>query len=408
MKHLIGGISSGGRALPEIDGQAFNVARSNGPWLWDSKGVRYVDTAMGFGATMLGHAQVEVMEAASAAMLNGPMPSFAHADEEAAAAALATFTGDLSQVIFLNTGSEAVHLACRTARVATGRQRIVKFAAGYDGWYDSVAFGNAGQASALMSGTTRAERDGMLLLRYNDFEDAEQLFRDYSDIAALVVEPVLANAGCIEPAPGYLKHLSDLAHRNGALVILDEVLMGLRLCPGLTGTLLGAEPDLATVGKAIGSGIPVAALVGKPEYMRLFEQGKIVRAGTYSGAPPACAAVLATLKQLATANYAALLTRGDQLRAQVVAAFASKGMAVSSTGYGSVFTLWPSATPPRTYADAAHVADSAWTLSLHKALRRERVMSMPFAFGRTYLTFAHQEKALQAVLEGYKAAIASL
>lgn len=408
MKHLIGGISSGGRALPEIDGQAFGVGRSEGPWLWDEQGVRYVDTAMGFGATMLGHAQAQVVAASSAALRNGPMPSFAHADEESAAAALARFTGELSQVIFVNTGSEAVHLACRTARVATGRTRIAKFAAGYDGWYDAVAFGNAGQPAALMAGNERPEQDGMLLLRYNDFADAERLFRDCGDIAAVVVEPVLANAGCIVPAPGYLKHLSDLAHANGALVILDEVLMGLRLHPGLSGTLLGAEADLATVGKAIGSGVPVAALVGKPEYMGLFEQGKIVRAGTYSGAPPACAAVLATLKQLASADYPALLTRGDQLRADLVAAFAQKGIAVSTTGYGSVFTLWRSATPPLTYAEAVQVADSDWTLALHKALRRQGVTTMPFAFGRVYLTFAHDEEALQMLLDGYKAAIALL
>lgn len=408
MKHLIGGISSGGRALPQIDGRAFSVSRSQGPWLWDEQGVRYVDTAMGFGATLLGHAEPAVIAASSAALGNGPMPSFAHADEEGAAAALARFTGDLSQVIFVNTGSEAVHLACRTARVATGRARIVKFAAGYDGWYDAVAFGNAGQPAALMADTQRPEQDGMLLLRYNDFADAEQLFRDYSDIAAVVVEPVLANAGCIEPAPGYLKHLSDLAHAHGALVILDEVLMGLRLHAGLSGTLLGAEADLATVGKAIGSGVPVAALVGKPEYMALFEQGKIVRAGTYSGAPPACAAVLATLKQLACADYSALLARGDVLRADLVAAFAQKGIAVSTSGYGSVFTLWPCAVAPRNYAEAAQVANSDWTLALHKALRRQGVMTMPFAFGRVYLTFAHDEAALQTLLDGYKAAIASL
>lgn len=408
MKHLIGGISSGGRALPEIDGQAFKVARSQGPWLWDAKGVRYVDTAMGFGATLLGHAQPDVVAATSAALLDGPMPSFAHAGEERAAAALAAFTGELSQVIFLNTGSEAVHLACRTARVATGRQRIVKFAAGYDGWYDSVAFGNAGQDSALMPGSQRPERDGVLLLRYNDFADAEQLFKDYPDIAAVLVEPVLANAGCIGPLPGYLKHLSDLAHAHGALVILDEVLMGLRLHPGLSGTLLGADPDLACVGKAIGSGVPVAALVGKPQYMSLFEQGRIVRAGTYSGAPPACAAVLATLERLAVADYPALVARGEALRAELVAAFTAKGMAVSTSGYGSVFTLWPSAEAPQNYAEAAASADSDWTLTLHKALRRQGVMTMPFAFGRVYLTFAHNDEAMRALLDGYKAAIASL
>jgi glutamate-1-semialdehyde 2,1-aminomutase len=408
MTHLIGGISSAGRAVPPLDGQAFSASRSQGPYLWDGQGRRLVDTAMGFGATMLGHAEPAVMAAASQALLNGPMPSFAHDLEERAAAALAGCTGPLSKVVFVNTGSEAVHLACRVARAATGRSAIVKFAAGYDGWYDPVAFGNAGSEAARMLDRQRPQRDGMWLLRYNDFADAEQLFRDCGDIAAVVVEPVLANAGCIVPAPGYLKHLSDLAHANGALVILDEVLMGLRLHPGLSGTLLGAEADLATVGKAIGSGVPVAALVGKPEYMGLFEQGKIVRAGTYSGAPPACAAVLATLKQLASADYPALLARGDKLRADLVAAFAQKGIAVSTTGYGSVFTLWRSATPPLTYAEAVQVADSDWTLALHKALRRQGVTTMPFAFGRVYLTFAHDEKALQMLLDGYKAAIALL
>lgn len=180
------------------------------------------------------------------------MPSFAHAREEAAAAALAARCGDLSQVIFLNTGSEAVHLACRTARIATGRGRIVKFAAAYDGWYDPVAFGNTQSPAARMTGA-RPERDGMLLLRYNDFADVERLFAEYDDIAAILMEPVLANAGCLEPAPGYLQYVTDRAHRNGALVILDEVLMGFRLHAGLTGHYLGVDADLAAVGKAIGT-----------------------------------------------------------------------------------------------------------------------------------------------------------
>jgi glutamate-1-semialdehyde 2,1-aminomutase len=408
MTHLIGGISSAGRAVPPLDGQAFSASRSQGPYLWDGQGRRLVDTAMGFGATMLGHAEPAVMAAASQALLNGPMPSFAHDLEERAAAALAGCTGPLSKVVFVNTGSEAVHLACRVARAATGRSAIVKFAAGYDGWYDPVAFGNAGSEAARMLDRQRPQRDGMWLLRYNDFADAERLFREQPNIAAIVMEPVLANAGCIEPAPGYLKHLSDLAHQHGALVILDEVLMGFRLHAGLSGTLFGAEPDLATVGKAIGSGVPVAALVGRPRYMSLMETGQVVRAGTYSGAPPACAAVLATLGQLAEADYPALLARGDQLRDDIVQAFNQHGLVASSSGYGSVFTLWPSLVAPLTYAEAAAMADPAWTLALHEALRREGIMSMPFAFGRVYLTFAHDPAVLGDLLDGYRRAIARL
>jgi glutamate-1-semialdehyde 2,1-aminomutase len=409
MNHLIGGISSGGRALPEIDGQPFIVQRSQGAWLWGNDGKQYVDTAMGFGATMLGHAAPRVLAPVIQALQRGPMPSFAHDLETEAAYSLVSHTGPLSQVIFLNTGSEAVHLACRTARTATGRSRIVRFAASYDGWFDEVAFGNAGSSEAQMpASATRPERDGMLLLRYNDFTDVDRLFHEYPDIAAVIIEPVLANAGCIEPMTGYLKHLSDKAHEQGALVILDEVLMGFRLHAGLTGHLLGVDADLATVGKAIGSGVPVAALLGKPEIMQLFEDKRIVRAGTYSGNPPACAAVVATLEQLRQHDYLPLLRSGNQLRSDIIRAFADEGLPLSSSGYGSVFTLWPSDKAPADYAQAAAIANARWSLDLHVALREQHVMTMPFAFGRIYLTFAHDEAAMQALLKGYKAAAGKL
>ncbi|MFF7710138.1 aminotransferase class III-fold pyridoxal phosphate-dependent enzyme [Pseudomonas sp. NPDC007930] len=407
MKHLIGGISSAGRALPEINGQAFSVARSHGPWLWGNDGERYLDTAMGFGATMLGHAHPAVVDAICRAASNGLMPSFAHGLEEQAAASLASFTGPLSQVVFVNTGSEAVHLACRVARAATGRQQVAKFAAGYDGWFDAVAFGNAGSAAAAMAGP-RPQQNGMWLLRYNDFDDAERLFQDCPELAAVVVEPVLANAGCVAPAPGYLKHLCEVAHRHGALVILDEVLMGFRLQAGLSGHLLGADADIATVGKAIGSGMPVAAVVGKPEVMAVLTDGRANRAGTYNGAPPACAAVIATLEQLRHQDYPALLAAGDATRARIAQAFAEHGQSVCSSGYGSVFTFWQGSVVPQTYQQAAACADQGWTERLHAALRGQQVLSMPFAFGRAYLTFAHGAAELERLVEGYRAAALSL
>ncbi|MEH3021621.1 MAG: aminotransferase class III-fold pyridoxal phosphate-dependent enzyme [Pseudomonas oryzihabitans] len=393
MTFLVGGISSAGRALPDVQGHAFQVTRSAGAYLWDDRGQRYLDTAMGFGATLLGHAPPPVLEAVAQAQAEGPMPSFAHAREEAAAAALAARCGELSRVIFLNTGSEAVHLACRTARIATGRGRIVKFAAAYDGWYDPVAFGNVQSVTARMTGA-RPERDGMLLLRYNDFADVERLFAEYDDIAAILMEPVLANAGCLEPAPGYLQHVTDRAHRHGALVILDEVLMGFRLHAGLTGHHLGVDADLAAVGKAIGSGIPVAALLGKPALMDLFERGQVVRAGTYSGNPPACAAVIATLGLLVRQDYPALLARGDALRTRLASIFAAQGLPFSSSGYGNVFTPWDRDQAPTDYAQAEAAADPEWTRALHLALRARGVLMMPVAYGRLYLTFAHTDAVL--------------
>ena len=401
MGHLVGGISSAGRSLPDLDGEPFQAARSHGAHVWDRHGRRYVDTALGFGGTLLGHADPVVMQAVAAALANGPLPAFAHPLEEAAAAALARTTGNLSRIVFVNTGSEAVHLACRIARRATGRTLIAKLAAGYDGWYDDLAFGNAGSVEAAMTANRRPQALRTVLLRYNDPDDADRLFAERDDVAAVVVEPVLANAGCILPAPGYLEHLQTVARRHGALVILDEVLMGYRLRPGLTGHALGLDPDLATVGKAIGSGIAVAAVAGKEGPMALVEDGRVTRAGTYAGNPLACAAVIATMARLAEVDHGALLRRGDRLRRAISEAFADAGVALSTAGYGTVFSLWFAAAPPTNYAEAVGRARADLSLRLHLALRRHGALVMPAAFGRLYLSAAHDEAAMDELADAF-------
>jgi len=408
MTHLVGAVSSAARLLPPLDGQVLTVARSAGPWIWDSEGRRYADTALGFGGTVLGHAPAPVVEAVTQALRDGPLPAFAHAREEAAAAAIAAHAGPLDQVLFVSTGSEAVHLACRAARVATGRTRIAKMAGGFDGWLDDVAFGGAGAAESSFPGNARPETDRVSLLRFNDAEDAERLFAERDDIAAVLVEPVLANAGCVMPAPGYLLQLQAIARRHGALLIADEVLMGFRLHAGLTAHAMGLDPDLATLGKAIGSGIAVAAVAGRPEIMRAFADGSAVRAGTYSGNPLACAAVTATMDMLDAADYPALLARGEALRAAIVEAFAARGQAVSTSGHGDVFTLWPAAEPPRDYADARRLLRPDWSAALHAELRRRGVLVMPSGYGRLFLSFAHDQAVLDGMAEAFRDAARAL
>ena len=344
MPHLAGGISTSGRAMPPLDGVPLTIARSRGAHLWDDRGRRYVDYLMGMGADFLGHAPPSILRAVAAAMEDGLMPGLAHPLEEQAAAALAAHTGALDRIVFLNSGSEAVHLACRTARTVTGRDRIAKFAAGFDGWFDDVAFGTIGSDAAAMRGNARPATARTTLLRYNDFADVERLFAEHDDIAAILVEPVLANAGCLVEAPGYLAHLQATARRHGALVIADEVLMGFRLHAGLTATLMGLEPDIATLGKAIGSGMPVAALAIRADVMARLPGGQIARAGTYSGNPPACAAVVATMAALDTLDYPALLARGEMLRAGITDAVRAAGQLRPRPGAGR----------PATQPGAAH------------------------------------------------------
>lgn len=408
MAHLVGAVSSAARVLPPLDGRRLTVSRSSGPWLWDESGRRYVDTALGFGGTVLGHAPGPVVEAVSRALRDGPLPAFVHDREEAAAAAIAAHAGPLDQVLFVSTGSEAVHLACRAARIATGRTRIAKMAGGFDGWLDDVAYGGAGAAESAFPGNARPETDRVSLLRFNDADDAERLFAERDDIAAVLVEPVLANAGCLMPSPGYLEAVQAIARRHGALLIADEVLMGFRLHAGLTAHVMGLDPDLVTLGKAIGSGIPVAAVAGRPEIMGAFADGRGVRAGTYSGNPLSCAAVIATMELLDAADYPALLARGDMLRAAIVDAFARAGIAVSTSGYGDVFSLWPAPEAPRDYAEARRMLRPDWSAALHAELRRRGVLVMPSGYGRLFLSFAHDQAVLEEIADAFREAAPSL
>jgi glutamate-1-semialdehyde 2,1-aminomutase len=391
---LIGGISSAARALPTADDGTLRIARSAGPYLWDTEGRRYVDTALGYGGTVLGHAPAPVIAAVEEALRQGPLPAFAHPREEAAAAALASHTGPLSDVAFTNSGSEAVQLACAIARAVTGRQRIAKIAAGYDGWYDQINFGTAGTKDAELSANSRPEKGSVVLLRYNDPADTEQLFRDYADIACVVVEPVLANAGCIMPAPGYLLHLQETARRHGAVLIADEVLTGFRMSPGLTAHSMGLDPDLAAVGKAIGSGIAVAGVVGRPEVMAVCADGRAPRAGTYSGNPLAAAAVLATMSLLESADYPGLLDQGAAFRSALETTLHRAGVPASTTGLGTCFTLWFTEDAPTTYAEAVREVRGDINLVLHHAMRRHGVLTVPTLYGRYYLSFAHDGETM--------------
>ncbi|MGH0347937.1 aminotransferase class III-fold pyridoxal phosphate-dependent enzyme [Sinorhizobium meliloti] len=408
MQHLVRGISSAGRVVPDMDGQPFLVDKALGAYVWDQNGRKYIDTALGFGATFLGHTDPEVTEAVRLAIERGSMPAYAHLLEEEAAASLAAHTQDLSKIIFLNSGSEAVHLACRTARAVTGRGKIVKMAAGYDGWFDEVAFGNAGSPEALMASNVRPRNGNTLLLRFNDFVDAELLFSECDDVAAVVLEPMMANAGCVLAKPGYLEHVVRLARCRGALVIMDEVLMGFRLHPGLASHYLGVSPDLATVGKAIGNGYAVAALVGRPDLMSAFEDGRVARAGTYNGNPVACAAVNASMKIVDNIDYEQLRQSGDALREQIRISFAENGVEVVTSGYGTVFTLWRSRLAPGDYHEAAQLADPSFAAEMHIALRREGAMSMFSPYGRHYICARSSKAIMQQLTECFATAAKQL
>jgi glutamate-1-semialdehyde 2,1-aminomutase len=398
---LPGGISSSIRRLPDLDGRPFRIARSFGAHLIDDQGRDFVDHALAMGATLLGHAHPAIVEACTAALRNGPMPGFSHDAEAEAAEALASLSPRLDRATFVTTGSEAVHLACRIARRSTGRPVIAKVAGGFDGWYDDLALGWSGSAEADLAGK-RPLVAGMTLLRFNDLADLDALFAERDDVAAILIEPMLANAGSLQAAPGYFEALSRTARRHGAMVIADEVLMGLRLGPRPSCFDLGLDADLVTLGKAIGSGVPVAAVLGTADAFRAVEDGRAVRAGTYHGNPLAAAAVLATLRELRSADYTSLLAQGEALRREIVAAFAQAGIPASTSGIGSVFSLWFAPSPPADYAAARAAVMPDRSLALHLALRREGVVTIPGGWGRIFLSFAHGDAELARTVDAFR------
>lgn len=408
MPNLVGDVSSAARILPDLKGEKLFIRNGKGAYLWDDQGRQYIDTAFGFGAVLLGHSNDAVNAAVVQALSDSAAPSWAHVREHGAATALARHTGELSKVIFTNSGSEAVHLACRAARAYTGRGRIAKMAAGFDGWFDDISYGNVTSKEASFNDGKRPSTERTTLLRFNDFDDVERLFAEDSNIAAVILEPMLANAGCIMALPGYLKHVQDVAHRHGALVISDEVLMGFRLYPGLAALQEGLDPDIASVGKAIGNGVPVSAVVAKPHIFAGFEEGRVIRGGTFSGNPMACAAVTTTLAQLDNVDYPQLIARGDALRGAIESIFKSHGITVSTSGYGNVFGIWLGAVVPSTYEQAAQIANPSFTKALHLALREAGVLIMPSPYGRLYISFDHSDHVIEEIKTAFEHAAVEL
>lgn len=399
------GISSQPRNLPDVDGEAFIVSRSKGARLFNTAGRSFVDYGMAMGANLVGHAHPVVNEACIRALENGSMPGFRNDREEAAGEALARVGGErVTKVTFVTTGTEAVHLACRIARGATGRRLIAKAVGGYDGWFDPVRFGLVGSPEAERT-NARPVRDEMTLFRINEMQDIEQLFAEYgSQLAAILVEPMLGNTGCLVPERAYFERLTALAKAHGTMIISDEVMVGLRLGPRLVGEQLGLTPDLVTMGKAIGSGVPVAAVLGTPAAFEVVERGEVVRFGTYHGNPLVAAAVEATMSLLTDEAYAGLSAYGAAMRKALGDIFAAQGVAVSTPGFDAVFSLWFAGQAPRTYEEAKAFLRPQATALTYEVTHRNGVVTLPSPWGRLFMSFAHGDAEMEATCRAYEAA----
>ncbi|MET3174623.1 UNVERIFIED_ORG: glutamate-1-semialdehyde 2,1-aminomutase [Arthrobacter sp. UYCu721] len=400
------GISSQSRKLPKLDGIDLVIESAEGSKVWDDSGRAYVDYIGAMGAVAFGHNHPHIRDALRGAAAHTIAHGMQHTGEIEAGEALLNLAPSMDWVDFTNSGTEATSLATALARLKTGRGTIAKFGGGFHGWIGGLRFGQAGSDAALYGTETRPESEGFVLMRYNDREDVDALFDGNDDIAAVIMEPILANAGCIEPAPGFMQHVAERAHENGALVIIDNILAGLHT-PGPFLDLCGVDADMTTVGKSVGGGVGMGALLAKDNLRSLVETpGKFVTAGTFAGSPWVAAGVKAVdslPNSLQLREEAIRMT--DELRRGLVAVLHEAGRPASTSGSGTVFSLWHAEKPPLTYAEAVAMGSASINESIHAAMRRRGFLIMASKFGRYFVSTAHTRNDVTATIAAFRDAV---
>lgn len=406
-----GGVSSPVRAFGAVGGRPFFVARGEGARLVDTEGRRYVDYVLSWGALILGHAHPEVVEAVERAARDGLSFGTPVLAEVELAEKVASWFPGVEAVRFVNSGTEATMSAVRLARGATGRDLVLKFEGCYHGHGDSflVEAGSGVATFGLPNSPGVPEPLSRLTVAvpFNDLEAVRAAFERHGDrFAAVILEPVIGNAGLIPPAPGFLQGLREVTTAAGALLVFDEVMTGFRVSRGGAQERYGVTPDLTTLGKVLGGGFPVAAYGGPRDLMeRIAPTGPVYQAGTLSGNPVGMAAGLAQLRVL---EREAPFERLEELTARLVSgileAAAARGIPAAGGNVGSMWGVFFTEGPIRSYADARR-ADTALFAAYFRACLERGVFFAPSAFEAGFLSAAHTEEDVAATLEAVGAAL---
>jgi glutamate-1-semialdehyde 2,1-aminomutase len=404
-----GGVNSPVRAFRAVGRPPRVHQRGEGPYVWDADGRRYVDYIGAWGPAILGHAHPKVVEAVAGAARDGFALGATHPLEIALGEAIRRAMPSMERLRFTSSGTEAVMSALRVARAATGRDLVVKFAGAYHGHSDGLLVeagsGLATQAIAGSAGVPDAVAATAIVLPYNDAEAVTQAFAAQPGrIAAVIVEPVVANAGVIPPAPGFLEHLRDVTHTAGALLVFDEVITGFRLGRGGAQAWFGVAPDLTTLGKIIGGGMPIGAYGGRADLMDLVAPaGPVYQAGTLSGHPLSMAAGIATLGELDEERYTALEASAAALAAGLTEAATSAGREVAVARVGSLLTVFFRSTPPVDAAEAL-ASDRAAYARFFGAMLDQGVLLPPSQFEAWFVSMAHGPVETAATIDAARMA----
>jgi glutamate-1-semialdehyde 2,1-aminomutase len=404
------GVNSPVRAFRAVGGTPPFFERASGAHLWDVEGRRYIDYVGSWGPMIAGHTHPQVVEAVQAAAARALSFGAPTAAEVEMAEMLCRLVPSLERVRLVSSGTEATMTAIRLARGFTGRSVIVKFEGCYHGHADALlvkagsgalTFGNP--SSAGVPAETAAHT---VVLDYNDAAQAKALFeRRGAEIAGVIVEPVAGNMNLVLPAPGFLETLREQCTRHGAVLILDEVMTGFRVAPGGAQARFGIRPDLTTLGKVIGGGLPVAAVGGRRDIMeKIAPLGPVYQAGTLSGNPVAVAAGLATLKLVDTPQFQPRIEATTRLLVEGLAAAAkSAGVTFSSQSIGSMFGLYFRQAPPKSFAEVMQ-CDAQRFNRFFQSMLAQGIYLAPSAYEAGFVSSAHDASDIEQTLGAAKEA----
>ncbi len=413
-KVIPGGVNSPVRAFKSINGQPIFIDHGKGSKIFDIDGNQYIDFVSSWGPLILGHANEEVVEAIKKAAEKGTSYGAPTIIESEMAELIIEMVPSIDCVRMVNSGTEATMSALRLARGFTGREKIIKFEGCYHGHADSFLI-KAGSGAITLGlpdspGVTKGTAQDTLIAKYNDIESVKKLFAENKDqIAAVIIEPVAGNVGVILPQAGFLKELKDISHQHGALLIFDEVISGFRLAKGGAQELYGVIPDITTLGKIIGGGLPVGAYGARMEIMqKLAPSGPIYQAGTLSGNPLAMAAGYKTLEIINRdpGFYAKLDAKAKKLEVGILKNAKEAGIEVIINRLGSMMTLFFNKTGKiNSYDDAMKSEPATYAKYFNMALE-SGIYLAPSQYEAAFVSAAHTdediEKAIAANLAAFK------
>ncbi len=409
-----GGVSSPVRAFKSVNGQPIVFDRVKGPFAWDIDGNRYIDYIGSWGPAICGHAHPEVTTALQEAIEKGTSFGAPCVLENKLAEMVIDAVPSVEMVRFVNSGTEACMAVLRLMRAFTGRDKVIKFDGCYHGHADMFLV-KAGSGVATLGlpdspGVPRTTTANTLTAPYNDLEAVKKLFSENPDaISGVILEPIVGNAGFIKPEPGFLEGLRELTTENGALLVFDEVMTGFRISYGGAQKRFGVTPDLTTLGKVIGGGLPVGAYGGRKDIMEMIApSGPVYQAGTLSGNPLAMTAGIKTLELLKQeGTYEKLETTTSRLIEGIIQAAINNGISINGGSVSGMFGFFLCDGPVRNFEEAKSGNTELFS-NLHREMLTRGVYLAPSSFEAGFTSLAHSEEEIDQTIEAFEQSFKNL